>query len=192
MLNVTLRRCDLIAPTQRAYNNMAEKYRLQALLVIKERLKKKAEILLAQGIARLKEAKEKLEQLKSEKEEIIKKWEEAREEMAADMSSGGTIFDGNIHSNWLRALKEDEETKQEEIEDQEVVVEEAENALREAKREYIDACKELQIMEKHKELWEKKLKEKLTKKEEKELDELGQNIHELKRWRGNKSDFVAD
>ncbi|MBU4484715.1 hypothetical protein KKA47_04760 [bacterium] len=171
---------------------MAEKYRLQALLIIKERVKKQAELYLSRTIAQLKEENETLKKLNQEKEDIIKKWEEARDEMSVEMAAGGTVSDGNVHSNWLRALKEDEETKQEEIEGQEVVVEEAENSVKEARVEYIEACKALQIMEKHKELWAKKIRDELTRKEEKELDELGQNIHELRRWKGKKSDFAID
>ena len=58
-----------------------------------------------------------------------------------------------------------------------------------ARRDYVDAARELQVMEKHKELWEKKLQNELTRKEEREMDELGGTIHQLRRWRGEKSVF---
>jgi len=87
----------------------------------------------------------------------------------------------------VRKLKEDEEKKQEEIEDQQLVVEDCEARVALARREYIDAAKQLQVMEKHKELWQKKIKDELSKKEAKEMDELGATIHQLRRWRGEKS-----
>ena len=167
------------------------KYRLQALLTIKARLKKKAEMALARALIELKEAREKLEELEREKEEIVERWHEARDEMNREMQTGVAVKKGNVHVNFLRKLKEDEEAKQEEIEDQEHVVEDCELAVAAARREYIDAAKELQVMEKHKELWEKKVREEITRKEQKEMDELGGAIHQLRKWRGEKSMFES-
>ncbi len=164
-----------------------QKYRLQALLTIKQRLKKKAEVLLATAIKKHKEAKEKLEELKEEKKKIKEKWEKARTDMKEKMAEGVAMGKGNLHVNYLRKLEEDEEEKQEEIEDQQEVVQEAEDEVKSARREYIDACKELKVMEKHKELWEKKIKAELTRKEEKEMDELGSTIHQIRKMRGEKS-----
>lgn len=165
------------------------KYRLQALLTIKQRMKKRAEIALAKAIKDLKEAKEKLEELKKEKEEIIERWKEARREMKSKMTAGLLVGEGNVHVNFMRKLKEDEEAKQEEIEDQEIVIEECEERVAVARRKYIDACKELQVMEKHKELWQKKMRAELSRKEAREMDELGNTIHQLKRWRGERAVF---
>lgn len=165
------------------------KYRLQALLTIKSQARKRAEILLARAIIALKEAKEKLEKLKKEKEKIVERWKQARIEMKGKMSHGALVGEGNVHVNFLRKLKEDEEKKEEEIENQKQVVAECEEDVAKARRAYIDAAKELKVMEKHKELWEKKVRDELTRKEEKEMDELGGTIHQLKRWRGEKSVF---
>lgn len=165
------------------------KYRLQALLTIKTMAKKRAEVALGKAIIALKEAKERLEELKEEKRKIIERWEESRSEMKRKMSHGARVGEGNVHVNYLRKLKEDEEEKQEEIETQEERITECEEQVALARRAYIDACKELQVMEKHKELWEKKLRDEITRKEEREMDELGGTIHQLKRWRGERSVF---
>jgi flagellar export protein FliJ len=167
----------------------APKYRLQALLNLKARLKKRAEIALAKALIALKEAKEHLEKLKKEKEEIIEKWKKARAEMKRKEKAGLLVKETNVHVNFLRKLKEDEEEKQTEIEDQEQVVEDCETRVVAARREYIDAARELQVMEKHKDLWKKKVRDELSQKEQKEMDELGGTIHQLKRWRGEKSLF---
>jgi len=150
-------------------------------------LKRKAEIALARAINELKEAKDYLEELKKQKEEIIERWKEARKEMRSKMDVGGFVGEGNVHVNFLRKLKEDEEEKEEEIEDQELVIEECETKVAKARQDYIDAAKELQIMEKHKELWEKKIRDELNRKEAREMDELGSTIHQLRKWRGEKS-----
>ena len=167
------------------------KYRLQALLTIKTQAKRRAEIVLGKAIVALKEAKDRLEELKEEKREIVERWKEARKEMKGRMGHGARVGEGNVHVNFLRKLKEDEEEKEGEIEDQKDVVADCEDRLAAARRLYIDACKELQVMEKHKELWEKKLRDELSRKEEREMDELGGTIHQLRRWRGEKSVFEA-
>lgn len=165
------------------------KYRLQALLTIKHRAKQRAEVMLAKAIIALTKAREKLKKLKEEKEEIVEKWKASRAEMKRKMLSGAVVKEGNVHVNYLRKLKEDEEAKQVEIEDQEAVVLDCEEGVARARRDYVDAARELQVMEKHKELWEKKVRNEITRKEELEMDELGGTIHQLRRWRGEKSVF---
>lgn len=168
----------------------AQKYRLQALLVIKEREKNAAGERLARAIKKLAEAKEKEKKLIKEKEAIVKKWFKARDEMRKDMDRGGVVAEGNVHVNYLRKLKEDEKKKEKEIEEQHEVVLECEVAVKKARRDYIDAAKEHQVMVKHKELWQKKIKDELTRKEEREFDELGTNIHQIRKWKGEKSQFT--
>lgn len=158
-------------------------------MIIKTRAKKRAEEALARALIALKRAKDRLEALKKEKEEIQEKWKKARAEMKGKMQGGALVKEGNVHVNFLRKLKEDEEAKQVEIEEQEQVVEECVENVARTRRAYIDAARELQVMEKHKELWEKKIRDELTRKEEHEMDELGSTIHQLRRWRGEKSVF---
>jgi len=167
-----------------------KKYRLQALLVIKEREKAAAAEALARAIAALNAARKKEKELIEEKEKIVKKWFAARDEMRKEMDRGGMVQEGNVHVNFLRKLKEDEEKKQKEIEEQHEAVVEAEGAVARARRDYIEAAKEHQIMVKHKELWRKKLNAELSRKEEQEFDELGNTIHQLKRWKGEKNQFT--
>lgn len=165
------------------------RYRLEALLSLKQKEKKKAEIYLAKTILLLKKAKEELKKLEDEKKRLKEKQKEARLKMDEEMRGGGLIQKGCFHVNFLRKLKEDLEKKEEEIEDQKEVVLDCEQQAMKAKRDYIEAAKQLQVMEKHKELWEKKVRQELTRLEEKEMDELGQTIHSLRRWRGEKSLF---
>jgi flagellar biosynthesis chaperone FliJ len=150
-------------------------------------MKKKAEAALARAIIALRQAREKLDELKEEKEKIIERFKQARVEMKRSMDFGGQVGVGNRHVNFMRKLKEDEEKKQEEIEDQELVIEDLEAKVALARREYIESAKQLRIMDKHKELWHKKIRAEISKKEAKEMDELGATIHQLRKWRGEKS-----
>jgi len=159
-----------------------QKYRLEPLLTVKERYKKQTEIELGKAIKKLKEEKERLKVLEREKEEIIRKKKEARLEMSRRVAVGETrIFDSSIHLNYLEKLQDDLTAKEKEIERQHELIKEAEQNLVKARRNYIDACRDLKSLQKHKELWLKKLKKELNLREQKEMNELGNVIHQLRR-----------
>jgi flagellar export protein FliJ len=158
------------------------KYRLKALLTIKERMKKRAEVALAKAIQQLEKEKKKLKDLEQEKEDIIQKRRDVRQELDHKMNTGvSEAKDVRTVMAFVRKLKDDELDKDKEIEEQHTVIEEAELQVKRMRRYYIDAAKELRVMEKHKELWEKKVLAEINRQEEKEMDELGQTIHQMKR-----------
>lgn len=159
------------------------KYRLDVLLRVKQRAKQRAELALAKAIIELKNARDTLEKLQDEKTAIIQRWHETRDDMHQQMRQGGVINDGTRFVNFLRKLKEDEDAKAEEIVAQEQVIVRCEEKVARRRRDYLHAAQEMQVMEKHKELWVKREQALLTAKEEKEFDELGQTIHELRKWR---------
>lgn len=161
------------------------KYRLFPLLIVKEKQKRKAEIELGRAIKRVAEEKEKLKKLEKEKEEIVQKKKDARLEMSRQVSAGESrVYDSGLHLNYLEKLQDDVVAKEKEIENQHEAIQNAEEAVKQARRDYIDASRELKMMEKHKELWEKQQMKKLDKQEQKEMNELGNVIHQL---RGMKS-----
>lgn len=155
-------------------------YRLQALLESKERAKTKAEIALAKAIVALEEAKKKEKQLKEEKAAIRTRRKEARHKLETELLEGpGVAGAGERHVSFMRGLEEDEKRKDKEIERQKEVVASCETACRRARRDYIDAVKDLRVMEKHRQLWAKKLKAELDRREDEELDEIGQMLPRL-------------
>lgn len=159
-----------------------EKYRLQPLLDVRLKNKRQSEIELGRAFAALKAEQEKLKKLEEEKQAIIEHRNELRREMARKVAMGESrISESHSHLNFLKKLVEDEEQKDKEIEEQKEVIVRAEERLSQAKRDYIDACKEVKVMEKHKELWQKKIKQKLEYEEQKMMNELGNVIHQLKR-----------
>lgn len=161
-----------------------QKYRLEALLRLKQREKHVVEIALARAINELRKAEEKEKTLQQEKDELIAAWMSKRHDMDVEMNQGGRVFDGTLYVNFLRKLKEDEETKVEEIREQQKKIEQCKILIARRRREYIDASRALQVMEKHKELWEKKIAQEISRAEEKQYDELSTTIHQLRRWRG--------
>ena len=157
-------------------------YRLQPLLDLKTRAKEQAEIKLARAIARWEAEKKRLNEMEAEKEKIIQRQREERRGLHLKVSSGqAKVKDGSFRVNFLKRLEEDEKRKTEEIEAQRRVIEDCETAVKRSRRDYIDAVKDLRIMEKHKLLWQKKVQLELLRREEKEMDELGNIIHQLKK-----------
>lgn len=168
-----------------------EKYRLKALLTVKYRNKRNAEIEIARSVAVLKKEEEKLKDLEEEKEEIIQRREDSRRDMGIRVASGESqVSESHGHLNFIKKLIEDEEKKDEEIEEQKGVVEQAEERVAQAKRDYIDACKEVKIMEKHKELWKKKIKQQLDKEEAKVMNELGNVLHQLRGMKTKRGELI--
>jgi Flagellar FliJ protein. len=159
-----------------------EKYRLQPLLQVKERNKRKSEIELAKSISALKEEERRLKQLEDEKNQILANIEKTRKEMANMVGMGESrVADSQTRLLFIKKLKEDEKKKDEEIELQKEAIKRAEERVAQAKRDYIDACKEVKVMEKHKELWKKKIRQELEKEEAKLMNELGNVIHQLRK-----------
>lgn len=157
-----------------------QKYRLQVLLDIKFRAKRQAEIVLAKAIKKLKEEEEKLKELELEKKKIEEKIHKERNAMFVKVSGGGAMAkDPQVHKNFIRKLEEDLEEQERKIEEQKEVIKQAQKALQRARQDYLIAAQELNIMEKHKELWEKKIRKELTALEDKEMNELGQTIHQI-------------
>lgn len=157
---------------------VSKKYRLDVLLKIREREKKKAEEALARAITALARARKREEELVDEKKKIHADWVSCRSEMRGKMDMGGKVGEGNVYVRYLRKLKEEEDAKQEEIDKQREEIKRCEDKVAACRRAYIDAAKNLQVMEKHKDLWRRKLAAELSRKEEREFDELGNIIHQ--------------
>lgn len=157
-----------------------QKYRLQVLLVIKDRAKRQAEIQLAKAIKALKEEEEKLKKLEEERDKIMERIVLEKDKMSHSVGSGQTVMqDPQFRLNFLRKLDEDLEDKKREIEEQKEVIQLAKTRVQRARQDYIIAAQELNMMEKHKELWEKKMQKQLSAAEDKQMNELGQVIHQM-------------
>ena len=81
-------------------------------------------------------------------------------------------------------MQEDLEAKQKEIEHQKETIQETEKEVKQARRNYIDASRDLKTMEKHREFWEKKQMKELNREEQKQMNELGNVIHQLRKMGG--------
>jgi flagellar export protein FliJ len=161
-----------------------EKYRLETMLQVRLRNKRNAEIELGRALKVLKEEEARLRDLEEEKKDIVRRREDSRRDHSLKVASGESrISESHSHMNFIKKLQEDEDKKDKEINQQQKVVKEAEQKVALKKRDYISACKEVKIMEKHKELWKKKQKMELEKEEAKVMNELGNVLHTLRAMR---------
>lgn len=158
------------------------KYRLQVLVTLKERAKKRAEIALAKAIIALRAEEEKLKKLEEEKTKLVARIAKERRDMHNEVAGGGArAKDPQVRLNFLRKLGEDLEELERKIERQKDVIAQAHLKVARYRQDYILAAQELNMMEKHRELWEKKLRKNLDAKENKVLNELGLVIHQMRR-----------
>lgn len=158
------------------------KYRLQVLVTLKEKAKKRAEIALARAIIALKAEEEKLKKLEEDKVKLEERIAKERREMHNEVAGGGArAKDPQVRLNFLRKLKEDLEELERNIERQKEVIAQAKLKVARCRQDYILAAQDLNMMEKHKELWLKKAMRVLDARENKMLNELGLVIHQMRR-----------
>lgn len=160
------------------------KYRLQVLLVIKERAKRATEIALGKAIRNLEEERKKLVKLEDEKVQLEERIKNELNEMRAKVSSGeAKMKDPQVHLNFIRKLKEDLEDLERRIEDQKEQVRMAEKQVQRCRADYILAAQEMDVMLKHKELWQKKIANDLNAADNKLMNELGNVIHQMNKMK---------
>lgn len=163
-----------------------QKYRLQPLLRMKDRAKRQAEMALAIAFKRLEEEKHKLEQIEKLLGQIRDRREQCREDMRQKVLTGqARIQQSHIHLGYMRKLEEDEQQLIEEKKTQKEEIRNAEEKVKRAKRDYVDAAYELTIMEKHRDLWRKQQQKALSALENKEMNELGNTVFQMNKFRGS-------
>ena len=106
----------------------------------------------------------------------------ARNDMRTRISSGqASVKDSQFHLGFIEKLKGDEEIIEQEIKDQKEIVRQAEDKLKRAKRDYQEAASDLNVIEKHRELWVKAQRLKLNAAENKLMNELGNTVFQINR-----------
>ena len=161
------------------------KYRLQALLEIRERAEEEAKEHFARAQQRLRQEEQTLKQFEDELEQMIEDRHRRRQEYANKLASGEMkITDQSAAYRFIDRLKEREAEQKGKIDGQREMVYEAEKALKRAQDELVAATQDLKALVKHKENWEKKLKKERQMKEEDNLDEIAQTIYQQRQRRG--------
>lgn len=161
-----------------------EKYRLEPLVKIRERAKREAEMALARSIKALDDEKKKLLKLEDLKQGIVEKRIKARDDLRKKIETNkARVRETQFHLGYMEKMKEDEEKVEAEIKEQKEAIVYAEEKVKKARRDYIDAANGLRMMEKHKELWVKKQLGKLNALENKMLNEIGNVVFQINRMK---------
>lgn len=159
------------------------KYKLQTVLDVRERAKRDAMALVAARRAQLAEAEAELARRELSVARCRDRQRTAQEKMMEDVRRGIEAQTVVAHRAHLADLRRLEEELIAEVERQRPVVERAESELEKALAGLIEASKELQTIEKHREGWQHQTRRREARREEKLSDEIGAIIHERKRSR---------
>jgi len=158
------------------------KYRLQALLGIRERAEEAAKQVFAETQAVLREQEQLLKTYEQELEDMIADRLRRREEYSQKLASGEMkITDQSSAYRYIDRLKERETDQKYKIEGQKESVRQAEMDVKRAQDELIIASQELKALLKHKEKWDEERKKKIAHKEAEAMDEIGQTIHNFRK-----------
>lgn len=159
---------------------MSSRYRLLPLLKIKARARKFAELALAKAIGHLEKEKQRKTELEAEKDGLTQTKRDVRHTLDEQISTAtSTIADSQGYIDYIKRLDTDIKQKERDTQRQQEVIDDAQIMVARARRDYVDAAKEHEMMEKHKELWEKRRDRELGLKEQRELDDLSQVIHQI-------------
>lgn len=158
------------------------KYRLQALLEIRERAEEEAKNAFADATRALREEEQALKDLGTELEEMIADRLRRREDYAQKLASGEMkVTDQAAAYRYVDRMKEKEQEQRGRIDGQLENVRDAEKHLKLAQDALIEATQDLKALLKHKEKWADEIKKKRKIREEDNLDEIAQVIFNQQR-----------
>lgn len=156
-------------------------YRLQPVLDIREKKEEEAKIALASSQTKLQQEMEKEKLLKEEQQTIQQAQQKVYQQMSNKLSQGSMkIQELQLYQNYKKGLINEELKVVEKITQQQQEIKKAQLNVNSARQKLIDACKERQIIEKHKENWLQKVKKEQEQKEQKEQDELGNVLYSFR------------
>jgi len=153
------------------------RYRLQPVLEVREQAKKEPAQRLAAARQALAEAEAELARRLAAVDACRQRQAEANAKLAAALQAGSAAHVLLAHRTFLTALKEEEQRLQEAVEQQRAVIQQSEAAVETALQGLIEASKEVQAIEKHKENWQLSRKLEAERRENKANDEFGTARH---------------
>ncbi|MFN0124340.1 MAG: hypothetical protein ACKV2V_27895 [Blastocatellia bacterium] len=153
------------------------KYRLTPLIEIRERAKQDAARVVSRRREELAMAEAELVRREQAVIECRERQAEARRQMTTAAERGIQAAKLVLHRTHVDDLRLLEAQLQDEVEKQKTIVARAEAALDRALLALAEAARELQTVEKHRELWREQVKREAERRDQKLLDELGAARH---------------
>lgn len=161
---------------------MSPKYRLQALLDLREQAKKEKEEALAEAKKRHREEQLKLEELRKQLQDMRDLREAKQQNLTQKTQTGELGINGYLQAErYLKRMdKEIQEFEETDIKNQEKKIVFAEQEVEWANEEMLAAMQEFKALEKHKEKWEAAYKKELAAKEEMAQEEIATTLYTFK------------
>lgn len=153
-------------------------YRLQPVLDKRAKIKEEAEKALGAAQKALEAEQQKEAECVEAIEKIKRTKETARAEMNKKMLAGELGVSGiQQHKNYLKSLDFEIKQAEERLEQQKARVKRAEAVVQEKRDALVEATKEYQAIEKHKEKWIEQVKKEIEEKEANEQEEIGNVLY---------------
>lgn len=150
-----------------------KKYRLQPVLDVRDKEKKNAAQHLIICREHLTKEEEELSKRNQAVEDCRQQQSIAQQTLLETASQGTKAHKLIFHRNYINNLIQDEEELKILVKKQTSVVIRAEEQVEKAVEKLAEASKELKVIEKHKEEWQKMKKKELEKLEQKLTEEIG-------------------
>ena len=157
------------------------KYKLQPVLDVRDRVKQEAMRRVAQRRAQLAEAEAELVRRERALQECRTQQVEARAKMLREMEAGAEARHLVTHRTHLADLRGREDELIASVGQQKAAVARAEGELENALAALVEASKEVRAMEKHREDWGQRMRRDEQRREQKLSDEIGSILHGRKR-----------
>jgi flagellar export protein FliJ len=163
------------------------KYRLQPVLDKRQKIKEDAEKALGAAQKKVDEEKKKEEECIQRVNQAKQKKEDARAEMSRKMLEEKLEVEKiRRHKDYLKSLDFEIKKTEEQLAEQRNRVKAAEQVVEQKRAELVEATKEYQAIEKHKDKWATALRKEMEEAEQKEAEEIG-NVLFLQRKRDSSS-----
>lgn len=157
---------------------MAEKYKLQRLLEMRERTRDDAALYLADCRRELTAAENELKKREKSVENCRREQMETQKALIEKSQSGMKTSEIIGYRQRLSDLRENEISLIAAVEDQKTVVARAEQKVDKALDALNETAKEVKVIEKHRENWQTENKIENERREQKLNDEIGAILHE--------------
>lgn len=159
-----------------------EKYNLQRLLEVRERARESAVENLAEKRAQMAAAEKELAAREKAVRDCREIQKRAQTAMAEKMQRGVKNSEILIHRQHLIDLREKESELLKAVEQQKNVVARAAQEVEKALQFLVEATKQLQTIEKHRENWRREKRIEAARREQKNNDEIGAILHERQKF----------
>jgi flagellar biosynthesis chaperone FliJ len=165
---------------------VTEKYPLEQLRAIKQRRLDEAEKVLKEKKRLLEEEQKKLAQLEKKRDEVKDHYTAKLTQLREKLDAGTGTDKIQQMKQYLKIVSENLKAEEVKVEAQQKVVKTAETAVEEARKEWVKKQKDVEKLKLHHTEWRLDMDKIEAQKEERASDEMGINVHTLKRKHGRR------